>query len=46
MKELVLEFCGTADSKLQEIEIVKFKVKDVNKNIFVEGLVIPTICTP
>ena len=36
---------GTTDSKIQEIEIVKFKVKGINKNIFVEALVIPTICS-
>ena len=34
---------GTTDSKTEEIEIVKFKVNDINKNIFVEALVIPTI---
>ena len=30
---------------MQGIEIVKFKVKGINKNIFVEALVIPTICS-
>ena len=34
---------GITDSKIQEIEIVKFKVKGINKNIFLEALVIPTI---
>ena len=33
------------DSKIQEIEIVKFKVKGINKTIFVEALVVPTICS-
>ena len=36
---------GTTDSKIEGIEIVKFKVKGINKNIFVEALVIPTICS-
>ena len=36
---------GITDSKIQEIEIVKFKVKGIDKNIFVEALVIPTICS-
>ena len=36
---------GTADSKIQGIEIVKLKVKGINENIFVEALVIPTICS-
>ena len=36
---------GTTDSKIQKIENVKFKVKGINKNIFVEALVIPTICS-
>ena len=36
---------GTTDSKIQETETVKFKVKYINKNIFVEALVIPTICS-
>ena len=40
MKELVF---GPTDSKIQEIGIVKSKVKDINKNIFLEALVIPTI---
>ena len=37
---------GTTDSKIQKIENVKFKVKGINKNIFLlEALVIPTICS-
>ena len=35
----------TTDSRIQVIEIVKFKGKGINKNIFVEALVIPTICS-
>ena len=42
MKELVL---GPTDSKIPEIGIVKSKVKDINKNIFLEALVVPTICS-
>ena len=30
---------------MQGIEIVKFKVKGINKNIFLKALVIPTICS-
>ena len=33
------------DSKIQEIEIVKFKVKGINKNIFEEALMVPIICS-
>ena len=34
----------TTASKIQEKEVVKFKVKGIHKNVFVEALVIPTIC--
>ena len=36
---------GTTCSKIQGIENLKFEVKGKNKNIFVEALVIPTICS-
>ena len=36
---------GTTCSKIQGIENLKFEVKGMNKNIFVEALVIPTICS-
>ena len=45
MNELVLKFLEQQIQKIQEIETVKFKVKGINKNIFVEGLVIPTVCS-
>ena len=37
---------GTPDSKIQETEIIKIKRKGINKNLFVEALVIPNICFP
>ena len=44
-ERISIKVFGTTDSKIQEIEIVKFKVKGINKSIFVEALVIPTICS-
>ena len=44
-ERISIKVFGTTDSKIQEIEIVKFKVKGISKNIFVEALVIPIICS-
>ena len=44
-ERISIKVFGTTDSKIQEIEIVKFKVKGINETIFVEALVIPTICS-
>ena len=44
-EKISIKVFETTNSKIQEIEIVKFKVKGTNKNIFVEALVIPTICS-
>ena len=44
-ERISIKVFGTTNSKIQEIEIVKFKVKGINKSIFVEALVIPTICS-
>ena len=41
-----IEVFGTPGSKIQEIEIIKIKRKGINKNLFVEALVIPNICFP
>ena len=41
-----IKVLGTTASRIQEIEIVKFKVKFINKNIFVKALIIPTIFPP
>ena len=38
------ELFETTASRIQEKEVVKFKVKGIHKNVFVEALVIPTIC--
>ena len=44
-ERISMKVFGTTDSKIQEIETVKFKVKGINKSNFVEALVIPTICS-
>ena len=44
-EKISIKVFETTNSKIQEIEIAKFKVKGTNKNIFVEALVIPTICS-
>ena len=42
MNELVLKFL---EQHIQKYKKLKFKVKGINENIFVEALFIPTICS-
>ena len=44
-EKITIKVFGSTKSKVQNIEVVKFIVIGTRKNVYVEALVIPTICS-
>ena len=44
-EKIAIKVFGSTESKVQNIDVVKFVVIGARKNVYVEALVIPTICS-
>ena len=44
-EKIAIKVFGSTESKIQNIDVVKFIVTGTKKNVYVEALVIPTICS-
>ena len=44
-EKIAIKVFGSTESKIQNIDVVKFMVIGTRKNVYVEALVIPTICS-